>query len=54
MKKALLNIGLAALFVGCVIWASVAPGMQALIPTIIAIAAAIALVGRNTDYITNF
>lgn len=48
------NIGLTAIFIGCVIWAAVAPGMQALIPLIIAIAAAIALVGRNTDYITNY
>ena len=38
---ALKNIGLAAIFVGCVIWAAVAPGMQALIPLIIAIAAGI-------------
>lgn len=51
---ALKNIGLVAVLIGCVIWAAVAPGMQALIPLIIAIAAAIALIGRNTDYITNF
>ena len=54
MMKTLSNIGLAAIFVGCVIWAAVAPGMQALIPTILAIASAIALVDRNTDYITNY
>lgn len=54
MMKTLSNIGLAAIFVGCVIWAAVAPGMQALIPLIIAIAAAIALIGRNTDYISNY
>lgn len=51
---ALKNIGLAAIFVGCVIWAAVAPGMQALIPLIIAIAAGIGLLGRRTDYIKFF
>lgn len=51
---ALKNIGLTAIFIGCVIWAAVAPGMQALIPLIIAIAAAIALIGRNTDFISNY
>lgn len=54
MMKTLSNIGLAAIFVGCVIWAAVAPGMQALIPLIIAIAAGIGLLGRNTDYISNY
>jgi hypothetical protein len=51
---ALIDIALVAIFVGSLIWAAVAPGMQALIPTILAIASAIALVGRNTDYITNY
>lgn len=51
---ALINIGLVAIFIGCLIWAAVAPGMQALIPVFIAQAAAIALVDRNTDWITHF
>lgn len=51
---ALKNICLAGIFVGCIIWAAVAPGMQALIPTIIAIAAGIGLLGRKTDYIKYF
>ena len=49
--KHLANFLLAAAFVGCVIWAAVAPGMQALIPLIIAIAAGIGLLSRKTDYI---
>lgn len=53
MKK-FVNTGLAAIFVGCLIWAAVAPGMQALIPMIIAIASGIALMDRNTDWIRNF
>lgn len=52
--KRLVNFLLAAAFVGCVIWAAVAPGMQALIPLIIAIAAGIGLLSRKTDYITNY
>lgn len=52
--KRLANFLLAAAFVGCVIWAAVAPGMQALIPLIIAIAAGIGLLSRKTDYITNY
>lgn len=52
--RRLVNLGLVAVLIGCLIWGAVAPGMQALIPLIIAIAAAIALIGRNTDYITNF
>lgn len=47
---ALKNTLLAAAFVGSLIWAAVAPGMQALIPTLTAIASAIALVCRKTDY----
>lgn len=49
-----INILLSAAFFGCVIWAAVAPGMQALIPTIIAIAAGIGLLSRKTDYITHY
>lgn len=52
--KHLANFFLAAAFVGCVIWAAVAPGMQALIPLIIAIAAGIGLLSRKTDYIKYF
>lgn len=52
--KTLANIGLVAILIGCLIWGAVAPGMQALIPLIIAIAAAIALVGRNTDWIESY
>ena len=48
---ALINIILAAAFVGCIIWAAVAPGMQALIPTFLGIAAGICLLSRKTDYI---
>ena len=51
---ALINFFLTAAFVGCVIWAAVAPGMQALIPLIIAIAAGIGLLSRKTDYIKYF
>lgn len=49
--KRLVNFLLSAAFVGCVIWAAVAPGMQALIPTILAIASGIGLLSRKTDYI---
>ena len=52
--KHLANFLLSAAFVGCVIWAAVAPGMQALIPLIIAIAAGIGLLSRKTDYIKYF
>ena len=52
--KRLANFLLAAAFVGCVIWAAVAPGMQALIPTVIAIASGIGLLSRKTDYITHY
>ena len=52
--KRFVNFLLVAIFIGCVIWAAVAPGMQAIIPLIIAQAAAIALVDRNTDWITHF
>ena len=51
---ALINILLVAAFVGSLIWAAVAPGMQALIPLIIAIAAGIGLLSRKTDYIKYF
>lgn len=50
MRK-IVNILLAAAFVGCVCWAAVAPGMQALIPTFIAICAGIRLLDRTSDYI---
>lgn len=52
--KHLVNFFLAAAFVGCVIWAAAAPGMQALIPTFIAIAAGIGLLSRKTEYIKQF
>ena len=52
--KHLVNFFLAAAFVGCVIWAAAAPGMQAIIPTFIAIAAGIGLLSRKTDYIKQF
>ena len=51
---ALKNIGLLAVLVGSLVWAAVAPGMQALIPAILAIASAILLIERNTDWIENF
>ncbi len=51
---ALINIALVVIFVGAVIWAAVAPGMQALIPTFLAIASALGLVRHNTDWITNY
>lgn len=48
---ALINIILSVAFVGCIIWAAAASGMQALIPTFLAVAAGIGLLDRNTDYI---
>jgi len=50
MRK-LVNILLAAAFVGCLVWAAVAPRMQALIPTILGIVIAEILLSRKTDYI---
>jgi hypothetical protein len=54
MRK-LVNILLAAAFVGCLVgclvWAAVAPRMQALIPTILGIVTAEILLSRKTGYI---
>ena len=50
MKRTILNIALVAVLLGCIAWAAVAPRMQALIPTILAIAAGEALLALNTDY----
>lgn len=52
MRK-FINILLAAALVGCIVWAAVAPRMQALIPLILGIVIAEILVARNTNYITN-
>ena len=54
LSRILKNIALSGLFIGCLVWAAVAPAMQALIPTIIAIASGIGLLRLNTDYITNY
>lgn len=54
MKRRILNVLLIAAFLGCICWAAVAPRMQALIPTIIAIVAGEALLALNTDYIKTF
>jgi len=51
MKKTLINILLAATLVGCIVWAAVAPRMQALIPTILGIIIAEILFSRKTNYI---
>lgn len=53
MRK-LINILLAAALVGCVIWAAVAPKMQAIIPLILAIIAGEALAVLNSDDIKTF
>ena len=50
MRK-VLNPILTLALVACIIWAAVAPGMQALIPTFLGIAAGICLLSRKTDYI---
>lgn len=54
IKCTFANIILGAILAGSLVWAAIAPGMQALIPTFTAIASGIALVGRNTDYIENY
>lgn len=53
MRK-IINIILVAALIACVIWAAVAPRMQALIPLILGIVIAEILVARNTNYITHF
>ena len=53
-KQTLLNIVLTGLFLACIVWAAVAPGMQALIPTFGAIATGIGLLRANTDWVTNY
>ena len=50
MRK-IVNILLAAAIVGCIVWAAVAPRMQALIPTIIGIIIGEILLSRKTNYI---
>ena len=57
MKSAtqnILSIVLTGLFLACLVWAAVAPGMQALIPTFGAIATGIGLLHLRTDYIQNY
>lgn len=49
MRK-LVNILLAAALVGCLVWAAVAPRMQALIPTILGIVIAEILLSRKTNF----
>lgn len=53
-KQIILNIVLTGLFLACIVWAAVAPGMQALIPTFGAIATGIGLLHLRTDYIQNY
>jgi len=53
MRK-FINILLAAALVGCIVWAAVAPRMQALIPTILGIIDGEVLLSRNTDYIKHY
>lgn len=50
---ALKKLGLAAIFIGSVIWAAVAPGMQALIPFFLAIVSGLGLREIYADYIDN-
>lgn len=50
----LVNLLLAAAFVGSLIWVMVAPPLVALIPTFIAIAAGLGLVRYNTDWIETY
>ena len=54
MKKTVTNVILALGLVASIAWAAAAPGMQALIPLLLAVACAIALLSRNTDYITHY
>ena len=51
---ALINILLAAVLIGSLIWVMVAPPFVALIPTFFAIASGIGLVRRNTDWIETY
>ena len=53
MRK-FINILLAAALIACVVWAAVAPRMQALIPLILGIVIAEILIARNTNYITHY
>ena len=53
MKHAI-NAFLVLALIGSFVWAAIAPGMQALIPTFTAICAGVALVSRKTDYIKYF
>ncbi len=51
MGRRILTTLLAAALIASLIWAAVAPGMQALIPTFSAIASAITLIDLNSDLI---
>lgn len=53
MKRTTANIGLTIVLVGSIIWAAVAHGMVALIPTFLAICAGEGLLSINTDYVKN-
>lgn len=54
MKKRVVNVLLVAAFIACLVWAAVAPRMQALIPTILGIIDGEVLLSRNTDYIKHY
>lgn len=53
MKRKILNVILGAALIGCLLWGAVAPGLQALMPIILAVGCAIALLDLNTDWICN-
>ena len=54
MVRKIVNVLLVAAFIACLVWAAVAPRMQALIPTILGIIDGEILLSRNTDYIKHF
>ncbi len=51
MKRTIINLALVAALVGCIVWAAIAPGMQALIPLIVAIICGEILLSRKTNFI---
>ena len=49
--KRIINLVLVAALLGCFVWAAIAPGMQDLIPTILAIIIGEILLSRKTTFI---
>lgn len=53
MKHAI-NAFLVLALIGSFVWAAIAPGMQALIPTFTAVCAGVALVSRKTNLVKTY